>query len=380
MLDVLFRVVNGAATLFISALLFKLFRLKARRFYQYWGLGFLFYGANILLRLFVASTELTAVGLLAFVLNILGFILIMTGIGELVNVARQTLLVTVAVQVLMILLGLLTDTSAVAWAALLVPHVLVILSLGVIFLRYDVDISLILVGWVPIFAVNLALALNLMDIAYVDLISAASKLVVYRGMSRPTFSGLADHLHEFMRGGIVTEYKRDHDGGFYLVDLGQAPRAREVQWINRRVMENSRRGVRTVLFSFYDQITYTDILEENRGDLYLVRVLQGQTRWVNVFDSHVTTVNDDMSHIQIMLSDVVEASGEATVPSEVIVYTLSNAIHTHGWSRVYTALTSLIWRLKENHVRLTCFYSPKTHEAEAVTVRFESMADGVIRE
>jgi hypothetical protein len=379
MLDIFFRVVNGVATLFISALLFKLYRRKDLRFYQYWSYGFFFYGANIFLRLFVASMEMTALGFLAFVLNTVGFILIMTGIGELVDMAKKTLLVTVAVQISLILLGLLVDSSTVAWVALLAPHVLVILSLGFIFLRYDIDISLILIGWIPIFAVNLALAFNLLDIAYVDLVSAVSKLVVYKGMSEPIFSELADRLHKFFLGGIATDYEQEHVGGFYMVELGSISKAREIQWINRRVKKNKRNGVRTALFSFYDQITSADILEENREDLFLVRVMLGQTKLVNELDSQ-ETVNDDMSHIQIVLQDIIKASREAAAPVEVIVYTLSNAIHTHGWKRIYAILTSTIWKLKESHVSLTCFYHPETHGNEAMTARFESMAEGVIRE
>jgi hypothetical protein len=380
MLEILFRVVNGAATILISVLLFKLYRRMDRRFYLYWSVGFLFYGVNIFLRLWVASMEVSALGLLAFVLNTVGFILIMTGIGELVGKARVTLLVTVVVQVSLTLLGLFAGSSAVAWLALLSPHVLIVLSLGVILFRYHVDISLILLGWVPIFAVNLALAYGALDIVYVDLVSAASKLVVYRGMSEPIFSELADSLHEFLLGGMAAEYEGEHLGGFYLVELGSASRAREIQWINRRVKENRRRGVRTVLFSFYDQITSGDISEENRGDLFLVRVLQGQTGLVNVFDSHETTVNDNPSHLYIVLQDIVEASVESTAPAEVIVYSLSNAIHVHGLNRMYATVTSMKMRLEESHVNLVCFIHPETHGEEGVTARFESMAEGVIRE
>jgi hypothetical protein len=379
MLDVALRLTNGAITLLIFILLLNYYRRTSRRVYLYWSAGFLFYGANIMVRLFAPSVEMNPLGFLAFLLNSLGFVLIITGIGELINKTKTVLLVTLIIQVTLILASVLTGSSALAWVILLTPHLLVILSLGYAYARFRVDVRLMALGWVPILLANAALASGLLNIAIVDLISGASKIVIYRGMARPTFSQIVESLRTFMLGGLAAEYGTAQPGGLYLVDLGK-PKKTEAQWIKARIEDNKRKGTRTILLSMYGLMTPSQITDnDGPQDFFLIDVRQGQISAVKGIEGRSMVVNDSLNEIRIVLSDILAASRETTALTEVIVYTLSYIVHTHGWNQVYSMLLSMIKPLKESNVRLTCLYHPETHKEKDMVARMEALAEDIIR-
>jgi hypothetical protein len=193
-------VLNGLITLYICYLLYGLYKETKRRFFQYWSSGFFFYGANILLRIFIPAIEMNAIGLLALLLNIAGFILIMAGVGELVNRGRMTLAIGLIVQFALMGVVIMLDSELLAWVIVLSPHVLIVLSLGYMYVRYKVSIEPIILGWLALLAVNYALSANLLSILYVDIISTLAKVVVFLGMSQPTFF-LCGRLACFLAGG-----------------------------------------------------------------------------------------------------------------------------------------------------------------------------------
>ena len=91
-LDFVFRLFNGAVTIAIASLLLSIFGKTNRRFYFYWGIGYSLYGVNIIIRM-LTPTELgiSFFGIIAFLLLMLGFAMMVAGIGELVNRTRAFL-------------------------------------------------------------------------------------------------------------------------------------------------------------------------------------------------------------------------------------------------------------------------------------------------
>jgi hypothetical protein len=85
-LNTLFRLFNGVITIAIASLLLSIFRKTNRRFYLYWGVGYVLYGVNIIIRM-LTPTELgvSFLGIIAFLLLMVGFALMVAGIGELVD-------------------------------------------------------------------------------------------------------------------------------------------------------------------------------------------------------------------------------------------------------------------------------------------------------
>ena len=380
MIELFFRVVNGLITLYIFYLLFKLYNETKRQFYRYWSLGFLFYGANIILRIFVPTIEMNPLGFLAFLLNLLGFIIMMTGIGELINKAKVTFAVSLIIQIALSAVVFSGGSESLAWTMVLVPYLVIIISLGYLYFTYQVKIITIVIGWFAIFLANMALSFNYLDILYVDVMSILGKIIVYNGMVQPNFSFLADDLRKFILSGLPVEFSHDHDGGVILINLPKALRSQDAKWINDKVLKNKSQGVRTILFSFYDLIETSSITEDAKGSLYLVRIIPGHREFENLFENQVITINDDPSLIQIVLDDIVSASNETTVPTEIILYNLTNAIIIHGWNRMYSMILTKIPQLKKGKVKLTCFYYPEAHSDPTIVSKFESIADKIIRE
>lgn len=380
MIELIFRVINGSITLYIAYLLYRLYKQNARLFYQNWSLGFMFYGINIVLRLFVPVIEMNPLGLLAFILNILGFVFMMTGIGELVNRGRTTLILSTIIQVSLIVYVISTNSEQLAWLMVLSPYVVIITSLGYLHYQYQIRIGTIVIGWLAIFLANIALSFNYLDIIYVDIISTVGKIIVYNGMIHPTFSFLVDDLRKFILSGLPQAYPDDYTGGLTLIDLGDSTRPQEINWITNRTNENKNRGIRTILFSFYDLIQPSAFNEETRESLYIVRVIPGHREFENVFDNLIITIDDDPSLVQIVIDDVIKASNETTVPTEILLYHLTNAVIVHGWNRMYSLLMTKMPKLKDGKVKLSSFFYPKAHEDPTMVLKFESLADEIIHE
>ena len=379
MLSLITRLFNGFITLFIFYKLYILFKQTQRRFYLYWSTGFLFYGANIILRLFIPEIEINPIGVLAFLLNLLGFILMMSGIGELVNKAKITLMLTLTLQAILFLIMYRYDNESLAWVMLLVPHIVITSSLVYLYTRFKVDVLTIVVGWVPILMANIALSANLLDILYIDLISGVSKIIVYYGMSKPSFSVLVDDLREFMLTGMPSEYAEEHKSGITIIKMNTNSKSKEIEWIKHRIRDNNKRGIRTILFSYYDIIHPSVFQEELDEMLYLVRVMQDRNKYTSLFENKITTVNDDLNILHRVISDIINASRETTIPADIIIYTLSQIILMKGSNRIYTIMVSKNPELKEGNVSLSCIIHPDVHEDHATVSKFESISRETIQ-
>jgi len=113
-------------------------------------------------------------------------------------------------------------------------------------------------------------------------------------------------------------------------------------------------------------------------ELYIVRMLPGNRSLPYPFEDYIMSINDDVNQLDILFSDIVNYSDERNIPIEIILYSLSHLIHSHGWKRIYTFLTSKIPILKSSQVCFTGFFFPDTHDDPSNVAMFEKMADNVI--
>jgi hypothetical protein len=91
----------------------------------------------------------------------------------------------------------------------------------------------------------------------------------------------------------------------------------------------------------------------------------------------VISVNDDISKLDLILSDVTDYSMEHGLVCEIILYSLSHLIHMHGWRRIYSFITPKIPEIKGTQTNLICFYYPESHEKRSEIAVFERLADKV---
>jgi len=268
---------------------------------------------------------------------------------------------------------------SLAFLVVLTPYLFRGLSLMVLNWKYGVDAQLQIAGWFNLFFVNLGFITKLVDPGFTDLMSTVAKVVIFMGMTQPRFSFLEDDLKQFLMGGIPVEYAISVEGNLSMVNQANISREKDRQWIKEKIISNSRKGIRTILLSIYDLITPKEIFEQNTEEnLYFVRVLSGSRSSLNTFEEKIMSINDDLNQLDILFTDVINYSYEKKIPCEIILYTLSHLIHTHGWRRVYSFMTSKNPVLKSSQVQLTCFYDKKSHETESDIIKFERLADNVM--
>ena len=380
-LDFVFRLFNGAVTIAIASLLLSIFRKTNRRFYLYWGIGYVLYGVNIIIRM-LTPTELgiSFLGMIAFLLLMLGFAMMVVGIGELVNRTRTFL----ASSLTILLIPLIQFMLGREWVPLvmtlaLAPYLFMVLSLVVINWRFGIEVKLLIAGWLNLFFINLGFIAGFVDPGFTDLMSIMAKIVIYLGMTQPRFSFFADDLRTFLIGGVPEEYVNHVEGKLTMINQSNTGKGKDVQWIKDRLLNNSKKGVRTILITMYDLITSDDIYNKDvTEEMYLVRVFPGNRSILKTFEDRIMSINDDLNQIEILFSDVIGFSNERMIPCEIILYTLSHLIHTHGWRRVYSFITSKNPVIKSSQVQFTCFYDPRSHEDESEIIKFENLADSVV--
>ncbi len=374
------RLINGLVSIFLAYPIYKVYGRTRKNFYLYWSLGYALYGSSIVMRIpTIANIEITALSFISYVFFVFGLGLIIAGIGDLVNRSRQFLLSTLILPIILIVFMLTTeDWIDFGIIVALSPYAFITGALLYIQIKYKLDINLLLAGWANILLLNIGYLYEIMNEGFVDLMSTFTKVVIYVGMTSPSFSFLYEELTDFLMGGTPVEYN-ETTAGFTMIDLNVRGREKEVKWIKERIIQNSRQGKRTILVSLYDQITSKDIIDKDTQDnLYLVRMANGYHRSFVTFEEPIISFNDDIQLLDILFNDIIGFSNSNYIPCEIIIYTLSQLILTHSARRMYGFLISKMSQIKTSQVNIIGFYNFSSHENPAEIKMFESLADNVI--
>jgi len=379
-LEVASRLVNGLVTLVLAFYLLRFYRQSHRRFYLTWGIGFLLYGANILVRV---GTVPTIGQWLPALLLMGGFLAIIMGIAQLVNLRR---IIYVVFVLPLVMAGLYLSPTpenvmveALGWIFSLLPYLLILLSLLYIQRRYSTNVDFQVIGWFSLLLANLSYFTHLMEPLLVDLVAIFAKILIFLGMLNPGFTSLIEDVKRYMISTSPQEYDLGRGGELVLVSSPPGNRSSSLRWITERVEENSRQGVSTIIVSVYDLLPQAELSELGLLEkAFLVRMIPGSGGAYKVMEDRVVTVDDDVNLLDLIFSDIIRYSVDSKNRCEIIIYTLSSLIHTHGWKRVYTFLTSKIPSIRFSQNLITCFYFPDSHESPADIIKFEVLADRII--
>ena len=381
-LELALRILNGMITIGFFPFLFQIYRKTSRRFYLLWSLGFLLYGLNIIIRGIFLFTDFgmpTMGSLFAFIFLISGFILLLTGVGDLVNRARTALIFSMILPLLVIIIFFATGPENLGRAISLSPYLFISTGLLVIRRRYAATLDLLIVGWLILLLVNIGQPLGLISSSFVEMMAVFGKVIIFYGMVSPKFSFLVDDLKRYLISGTPEVYNNENHLGLTLINSGEVDRNTEIQWIIKKIGENSPKAVRTVVVTIYDTISPRDLRAAGLDDdFFLVRVLAGGTGHLRTFEEQIMTLSDDPNELELLFSDIMGFSNDKKIRCEIILYSLSILIHTHGWKRIYTFLLSKMSQLKVSNVAIYAFYYPKTHSEDADIAKFEKLADRVI--
>jgi hypothetical protein len=373
------RLLNGLFTLYFFPLLYSIYRKTQRRFYLLWGTGFLLYGVNIIIRVSLLYFNINSLRaeIFAFMFTLSGFVLIITGIGDLIDRARTMLLASLSIPLIIITLYYTTQTYLLGLLIASLPWIFTCISLLIIRFKYSSSLDLFVVGWAILSFSNIGALFGVMELTYVEIMAIFGKVVILMGVLYPRFTFLADDFRRFLIAGVPQQYSNQSREKFVLFNSKSGKRSNEVKWIKGRISENSLKDIRTILISTYDLITPADIITNGneRDNIYFVRMIRGGKTVFHDFGERIIVINDDLNDLDILFTDIINFTKERKITAQIILYNLSFLIHTHGWKRVYTFLLSKISLLKESSVYLDSIYYPKTHEYESDIAKFEKLSD-----
>ena len=382
LLRVLIRYLNGIITIGISFPVLKLYFKNQRRFYLHWGVGFLFYGINIIVRAYFdyqPGPYWESFIWLIFIFYYLGFMNIIVGIGDLIGHAKGAFAYSILLLIIPALIYLLPNDSGFLWTIGISPYALISLSLIFIKRTYGEALDLFIVGWVLLLIINIAMPLEMMNPVYIDIVAILAKLIIFQGMMSPRFSLLADNMKQFLLAGLPEVYPSDINEHIILILPNESHRENELEWISHHVTDNSKNGIRTVLVTLYDLITSSQLETKglHRDDIYLVRLMPKGDRVMQSIGDSVAVMSDELNRFKMLISEIIDFSNERKIHCNIILYSLSWAIHTHGEEEVYSLILEKTPDLKASFVQLYCFFYPKTHE-ELEVAKFKRLADKII--
>jgi hypothetical protein len=378
-LEIPVRFLNAIVTIGFFFHLYRVYRKTQKRFYLYWGIGFLLYGLNILMR--IGTGPSFNQWLAAFFL-LGGFISMIGGIADLVN--RINLLYVVLLlpaSLLILLVSPYPDTVFIeraGWVIGILPYLIIFVLFLMIQVNFRSSIDLLLVGWAILLLTNIAYAFNAMEPYFVDVMAIFAKIVIFVGMIKPSFSLLVDDLKEYLIAGTPTVYVAEENGGVTLINT-DVSRPAVFDWMEEKVLDNSSKGFRTILISTYDLISANDLASMKIEDkVYLVRMIAGARGSMNLFEENVMQIDDDLNLLELLFTDVIKYSAERKLNCDIILYSISSLIHNYGWRRVYSFLLSNMTQIKASRVRLFLFFIPETHDDLSEIKKFESLADNIV--
>ena len=377
------RLLNGVTTILISVFIYRIYQKNRKRFYLLWSIGFLSYGLNIVIRAIIDSNPVlkpTMSQWLTFLLFMTGSVFIMTGIGDLIDKTRTALISALLLPAVPLIAYNMANPEVLGWIAALTPYFLISLSQFFIRRKYGAAVDLFVVGWFFLLFVNVAWSLNMMNPIFVDLSAIFGKTIIFYGMIRPQFTYLVDDMKRFLISGVPEAYPGRIEEHYTLVNLQSREKDKEIDWIINKTAENTRRGIRTILVTLYDLLTPSDLVANglDRESLYIIRMLPGVDHSIQSFEDNMATMNDDLNQLNLLITEIINFSDERKIRCDIILYTLSWVIHTHGWRKVYHLLASKSADLKTSNVKMYHIYFPETHQMEEIT-KFEKMADRLIK-
>ena len=381
-IPVIVRFLNGLVTLYFLPFLLGIYRRRQKRFYMYWGFGFLFYGVNNLIRTWILYAGNSSIfpEFTAFLFQSLGFTLILCGIGELVDRTRLLCLLSLSVPLLMVLLYFTSRPYYVAQVIALAPYLYICACITFIRLIYDIDLDLIIIGWCIILLINVGYMFDYVSDVPADLLTVFGKAIIFYGMTKPRFTLLAEDFEKFLLSGSPVSYPDAAYDSITMIESNTRKR-HEMAWLKKKVQANSLNGVRTILIIAYDLLSLGRLKKNGLfgvDGMYVIRMLTRPKSNVAAFSMPVMEIGDDLGELSLLLSDIESFTTEKKIRCEIIIYDLSTLIHINGWNRVYVFLISNIHELKKSKIATHFIYYPETHSNISEVEMLRQLGDQVV--
>lgn len=381
-LDGIIRIINGVITLVIGLLIYKRYQQNKKQFYLFWGVGFISYAFSIIIRTLIGSEPVTDPSMaqwFTFVLYMVGSILIIYGIGDLIEKKYIAKISLVLLPIVPLIAYNFAHPELLGWIITLTPYF--IISFGLIYIKYKykVTLDLFIIGWNILLLSNLSWALNLMNPITVDLFAIFGKITIYYGTQSSMFDSLVNDMKHFLLSGLPSNIEGFEPEHLCLVSTDSKNKNDEMNWIIQKTRENIDQGVRTIMVSPYDNVSEIDLMENGleKNSMYYVRMLPSIDPFSHNISDNAATLNDGTNQLDFLISEIVKFSYEHNIWSDIIISSLSLLIYTQGWQDLLQLMITKLPEIKNSQVRLYLIYYPLTHNIKDIA-KFEKIADKIL--
>ena len=379
-LTIIINLVNSLLPFLFSWVLYKNYTRKHRRFYLLWFIGFVAYGMSNLLNSYNVFYEVSnPVNIyMVFLLSMISFSSIITGIGELINMARVSFLLTLGIPVILVILYLAGAPVNAINLFFMIPYIVITGVLLALKIKYNADLNTPILGFFIILLANIGYATGEMSINVSPIFSILGKSLLFYWMTMPRFSSFAEDFKSFMTG--VSTIKIDqYTSWVYMIETDSISGVNS--WIKQRVNERLTPDTRSVLVLLDDHITHgalkhSGLIDET--ELYIIKCTHVHHQLGDIFSTRFMEISNDINELSILISDILEFIEINNTNTQLFFFDLSTLINNNGWKRVYTLLISLIPQLKSKNVQTYFIYTPGTQKNPHETEILRHLGDQII--
>ncbi len=377
-LTIILYAANGLIPFVFTALLYKRYSEKKKRFYLYWLTGFSAYGLTSLVNayMFLDENVPPLFGQLLSLFSLIAFISISTGVGELIKKARSFFLVSLGAPVVLFALSVSGLYSSTLDLMFMAPYLIITVGFVALQFKYHADFGLPGLGWLLILIANIGYSTGNVSFLAAPFIAILGKSVVFYWMTRPRFSLITEEFEEFMMGSSTTAAQ-----GSIVTMVETTIKQQDLRWIRNQIIEGGSKGVRSILVLTYDQITDALLLKSglmDLPDLYIVEMTQERHPIGEAFSERVMMISTEIDELSLLLYDIRDFVLAHGIKSQILFYNVSTLIFMVGWKRIYTFLISLLPQLKTNEIMSYFIYSPETHKNQYEVEIMRHLGDRVI--
>jgi hypothetical protein len=372
-------VVNGLIPFVFTALLYKRYSEKRKRFYLYWLIGFTAYGLTSMVNAFnyLEANPSPVIGLLMPLFSLIAFISIATGVGELIKRAQSFFIVSLGAPVILFALSISGLYSSTLNLMFMVPYLIITVGLVTLQIKYHADLGLPGLGWFLILIANIGYSTGNVSFVAAPFISFLGKSIVFYWMTQPRFSMITDEFEKFMMGTSNTTTQ-----GAIITMVETSTKQQDLKWIRNQIIEGGSKGIRSILVLSYNHVTDETLLKPelmDLPDLYIVEMTQKRHPLGDVFSERVMSISTDINELSLLLNDIRDFIVAHGIKSQILFYNVSTLIFMVGWKRIYTFLISLLPLLKTNEILSYFIYSPEAHERQYEVEIMRHLGDRVIK-
>jgi len=361
-------ILNGAVTLTLGSLIICLIlirRLERHIFYFAWGLGFMAYGVQILLRGYAGEFLLAFIGAIMY-----SFL----ALGAWCLSSRKILLVIP----IMITSGLLWATGN--FPLYTVPTSILffsVITLGIIYNRaiFGKTVDKLVFGWLLLLLANIFL----WEQWIIDIFAVVAKIVLFLGILDQEFTMVSEKLRVTTQKYPSISPGVGKEGGVNLIiPSSDSSIGGEVKWMEEKIQENIKKGADTYIFSFQDLPSHSDLRR--------MRWINPEKVFVLLFSSssqrakqEFTVFKMDITEIGATLYELIRKYSNTERGCVIIFTDLSLLIHSFSVNDVFNLLLEKMGSLREAGVTLYAFFHPETHSDPAVAPLFMNVSDSVLK-